>query len=41
MEMNLMRDRGRAYGVAEDEMEIQRADRREIVPLYHIKSNGH
>jgi hypothetical protein len=41
MEMNLMRDGGTACGVAEDDMEIQRADRREIVSLYHIRSNAH
>jgi hypothetical protein len=33
MEMNLMRDGGRSCGIAEDDMKIQRADRREIVPL--------
>ena len=41
MEMNLMRDGDRACGIDEEDMEIQRADRREIVPLYHIRSNAH
>ena len=41
MEMNLMRDGGRACGVADDDMESRKADRRETVPLYHIRSNAY
>ncbi len=41
MEMNLMSDGGRACGIADDDMESQKADRREAVPLYHIRSNAY